>query len=67
MTRELIGVPEAADILNVNRTTVWRWVEQGKLRPVSVVQGAGGKRKRALFDKRQVEDLAQREATIAVA
>lgn len=53
---ELIGIPEAADIIKRDRTTLWRWVEEKKLRPVMIV--GKGQRKRALFDRTYIEEFA---------
>lgn len=35
-TVELLNVREVAEILGVSQRTVWRWVDQGRLRTVRV-------------------------------
>lgn len=58
----LISVPEAANLLGKPRNTVWRWVKEGRLQPVSLI-GEETRRPRALFDKdyilRKAEELKE--------
>ena len=36
MNKQLLRVDEAASVLNVSRWTVYRWVEEGKLRGTKI-------------------------------
>jgi predicted site-specific integrase-resolvase len=65
MTEELIGVTEAAKLLEVDRTTIWRWIEEGKLKPFGYSRGP--ERKRALLTRRSVQELVEKRGIIAVA
>lgn len=54
-TRHTIGTAEAANILDVNRRTVGRWVESGRLTPILKADGLRGP---AFFRRSTVEKLA---------
>lgn len=64
---DLIGIPEAAEILGLDRTTVWRWVAEGALKPSVQVNKAGGKRKQAFFDRAYIEEKAKNRVQQAAA
>ena len=40
MDKPLLRVGEAADILSVSRWTIYRWVEQGRLRGTKIGKGS---------------------------
>lgn len=58
----LIRIPEAALILGLDRTTVWRWVEEGKLKPAADMTKTYGKRRQLLFDRAYIEDVARKNS-----
>jgi predicted site-specific integrase-resolvase len=53
---ELIGITQAAKILGVDRTTVFRWIIAETLRPKLYIG------KRAIFDATDIRALAARRA-----
>lgn len=40
MSKQLLRVNEAAAVLNVSRWTVYRWVEEGRLRGTKIGKGS---------------------------
>ena len=40
MTKTLFRVEEAADVLSVSRWTIYRWVEEGRLRGTKIGKGS---------------------------
>jgi excisionase family DNA binding protein len=40
MDKQLLRVNEAAEVLNVSRWTVYRWVEEGRLRGTKIGKGS---------------------------
>lgn len=60
ITTELIGTAEAARILGKSHRTVHRLVESGALKPV--MTAPGGFRGAFLFDRSEVERLAEAAA-----
>lgn len=40
MDKELLRVGEAAEVLNVSRWTIYRWVEEGRLEAVRLGKGS---------------------------
>lgn len=64
---DLIGIPEAAEILGLDRTTVWHWVKNGSLKPSMQIRMAGGKRKQTLFDRAYIEEKAKNRVRESVA
>jgi excisionase family DNA binding protein len=59
MSTDLIGVLDAAAILGVHRTTVWRLLQDGELSSVPV-RGAKG----SVFERSEVEALRERRAQV---
>jgi excisionase family DNA binding protein len=60
---DLITTKEAAGLLSVNGSTVNRWAEGGKLRPVAKGEGSRGPR---FFNRADVEALrTERIATLS--
>lgn len=49
---QLITVSEASKILNVDRSSLWRWAKSGYLAPVEI----GGKRKYKMSDILKITD-----------
>lgn len=60
MKDTLIGTAEAARQLGVNRSTLTRWVDAGRIDPAFVVPGYRGN---FLFDPADVYALSQKEAS----
>lgn len=60
----LIGTTEAAGRCGVDRSTFFRWVQLGKVKPVSKMPGATGA---MLFDPADVDALASKFALEAAA
>ncbi|MBD3941977.1 helix-turn-helix domain-containing protein [Microbacterium sp. NEAU-LLC] len=62
-SRDLIPTAEAAEVLGVNRSTLIRWVQKGRLAPAMTVPGYRG---HFLFDPDEIDRLvAEREERIA--
>ncbi|GJL49897.1 MAG: hypothetical protein NPIRA01_11240 [Nitrospirales bacterium] len=40
MTKQLLRVGEAAQVLNVSRWTIYRWVEEGRLEATKIGKGS---------------------------
>lgn len=53
----LLGTKEVAEIMGTNRTTINRWVDSGRIKPV----GSVGKRGIRVFDRAEIEALAEAE------
>jgi predicted site-specific integrase-resolvase len=58
-TPDLVGLREAAEILNVDRSTLFRWVQLGKVEPTMKLPGATGA---MLFDRAEMQRLAAERA-----
>ena len=54
---DLLGTKEVAEIMGTNRTTINRWVDSGRIKPV----GSVGKRGIRVFDRAEIEALAEAE------
>lgn len=50
----LLGTKEVAEIMGTNRTTINRWVDSGRIKPIGCV----GKRGIRVFDRAEIEALA---------
>lgn len=61
----LINIPEAARLLKRDRTTIWRWVDDGKLKPALVVSSHAGKRQQVFFERAQIEALVPQREEVA--
>lgn len=53
---DLIGAAEAARMLELERSTLTRWIHGGKIKPLAQLDG---KRGAYVFDRSDVEALAQ--------
>ncbi|RMH09414.1 MAG: helix-turn-helix domain-containing protein [Nitrospirae bacterium] len=40
MNKELLRVNEAAEVLNVSRWTIYRWVDEGRLKATKIGKGS---------------------------
>lgn len=40
MSKELLRVHEAAEVLNVSRWTIYRWVDEGRLKATKIGKGS---------------------------
>jgi excisionase family DNA binding protein len=52
---DLVGSDEAARLIGINRATLTRWVQAGKITPLMKLPGITGA---VLFHRRDVEKLA---------
>lgn len=57
MTETLITTTQAAEVLNIDRRTVWHKIKAGKIKPVYKHPGNGT----YLFDRAEIEALAEAE------
>lgn len=55
---KLIGTDEVSRLLGVGRATVHRWAESGQIHQIGEV----GKRGTRVFDRKEIEALAAKEA-----
>lgn len=56
MAVDLIGLTEASERLGIHRTTLFRWVQLGRVAPVLKLPGATGA---MLFDPADIDALAK--------
>jgi hypothetical protein len=56
---ELIGISDAADIIGIDRITLWKRIRDKKVRPTLTV--GTGPRKRHFLDRGLVEQLAKEQ------
>jgi excisionase family DNA binding protein len=54
----LIGTAEACELLSIHRSTLARWVTDGRVKPAIELRGATGAR---LFRRRDIEALRDQE------
>lgn len=59
MSGTLIGTTEAAKRCGVERTTFFRWVQQGRIKPRTKLEGRTGA---LLFDPDEVQELIEETA-----
>lgn len=53
---QLIGAATAADLLGIERSTLTRWIQRGRIKPITQLDGARGA---YVFDRSDVLSLAQ--------
>lgn len=51
----LLSVPQVADLLGKDRTTIWRWVRDGRLTPTAYV----GATREPVFDRAAIAALIE--------
>jgi excisionase family DNA binding protein len=56
---QLIGAAEAAQILGLERSTLTRWIQRGRIQPLAQLDGARGA---YVFDRSDVLSLTQEAA-----
>lgn len=62
---DLIGIPQVAEILGMNRQTVWLWYKAERLKPSLVIQTKSGQRPRPFFNRQYIEAFAETRKSAA--
>lgn len=59
----LIGSREACQLLGITRGTLTYWMLQGRVTPAQAIEGPSGRVSQHLWDRAEIERLAQRAAS----
>lgn len=62
---DLVGAGTVAREFGVTRTTVFRWIEEGKLSPIGQLESGTGRTSAVIFDRRDVDAFRRSRELVA--